>query len=444
MIMLLRFFVENYLSFREKTEFSMLPGKSRSHPHHIIPKTKRGELTALKSAVIYGANASGKSNLLKAMQFAQQLITQGTRPRAEIPVRPFKLDRACADTPSIFEFEFKIESGAYNYGFSADSRKIHEEWLYRITATSQRPIFERRTDNEETTVTFSDIPFVRNDDEKFLEFVARGTRINQLFLTECDENAVKYFEDVFGWFARSLVFVFPQSKMLSIDVFADDQFRDELMELLGLFDTGISDIKLREFDFETSEIIPSDLKKHVQRTLLRQTQHIGATAHNQLFLFSLVGRDEIKSQELTTMHMIPETEEQVEFSIADESDGTRRLFDLIPGIMSIMSRGVTYLIDELDRSLHPNLCYQLLQLVLNQKEVKSSQLIVTTHESSLLDLDLLRRDEIWFLEKDKRGASTAYSLEEFAPRHDKDIKKGYLLGRFGAIPFLKAVDQVAW
>jgi AAA15 family ATPase/GTPase len=436
--MLIRFVTENFLSFNQEVEFSMVPGKSRKHPDHI----DRNHIPVLRAAVIYGANASGKSNLIKAMDFARTLIVEGTKPRRLIPLSYFKLDKACADKPSKFEFEFKYRDQAYVYGFRLDAAQIHEEWLYEIKRTANKLLFERRTSEEGVTrVEFGTIQYARKKDEAFLEFVAEGTRPNQLFLTESIERDVRYFEDAYLWFAQVLVTIFPESKITPTGLNSD--ITQAMLEILQLFDIGISGIELKSVRIEDLDIAEKDKSD----LLLEAGSNRGvvlAESNDQLYLFSRDEANEVNALKLVTKHKIRGGDEEAEFELIAESDGTRRLIDLIPPLLDLLLGERVVLIDELDRSLHPSLSYNLLRLFLSNKRRNLSQLVVTTHESSLLDLKLLRRDEIWFVEKDRDGASSVYSLEEFTPRYDKDVRKGYLLGRFGAIPVVGNESDRAW
>lgn len=445
--MLIRFSVENFLSFKEETELVMFPGKTRKHPEHIVANGTRGASRILKSAVIYGANASGKSNLIKALAFARKMIVVGRKLKQSIPVKPFRFDSTCAKSPSRFEFEFKHNSRVFIYGFVLDVRKIHEEWLYEVTSTTQKLIFERKTDeNNVATIEFSNI---YKADLEFLDFTARGTRPNQLFLTESIERNIQHFEDIFNWFAKVLVIIFPDSRRrgLMIDFMEDREFKESFQGLLQIFDTGIAGIELQEFNFDDESQIPPEIKSDIKENLLNNAKsqsHIHIDSGRARYLLAKADEGEIKAMKFMTIHKVTGEERDELLEVRDESDGTQRLFDLIPALMELLSGERVFVIDELDRSLHPHLSYKILELFLNNKQEQSSQLIATTHESNLLDLNLLRRDEIWFIEKNTDGTSTAYSLEEFAPRYDKDIRKGYLLGRFGAIPFLKPVENLGW
>lgn len=449
--MLIRFTASNYLSFSEEIEFSMVPGKSRNHPHHVIKGRKRSSIGVLKAAVIYGANASGKSNLIKTMAFARDLIVNGVRPNKHIPRIHFKLDSSCAGKPSRFEFEFMQGGSAYAYGFELDTRKIHSEWLYEITKTSQKKIFERQTTGtDETEVEFGKVQFRDGNERKLLHLMK--TRGNQLFLTQSIEAGARQFESIMAWF-RKLIVIFPDSRErgMAFPVEADDTLRDSLVDFLKLFDTGISGIGMVPMDSSGDTAILSDeVRSKLAEVLGVGEKRIFSAPDGRRYLVSMNERNELEIFKLMTGHRVHggggggeggEGGEEVLLEVNDESDGTRRLMDLIPALNLLLERDTVCIIDELDRSMHPKLSFKILELFLSRVG-RESQLIVTTHESSLLNLGLLRRDEIWFVAKDRGGASSVYSLEEFVPRYDKDVRKGYLLGRFGGVPVVEDISEL--
>jgi uncharacterized protein len=449
--MLIRFSVENFLSFCDETEFSMVAGKARQHPQHVVKSNKPSDLRMLKAGVIYGANASGKSNLVKAIAYARERILIGTRPNQLIPFTPFRFAKDSQSKPSKFTFELTSSGTSYNYGFSLDARHIHEEWLYEITSTGERQLFERKSSpNGETEVEFN-LKFQDKDEENFLRFTARGTRPNQLFLTETIERNVEHFADVFDWFSNSLVITFPEStqKDLSLQFISENNFKKRFEALIQQFDTGISGIELREIDIDSElhlQPIVEELREDLLNVATVEPYVLAIPVEistKQRYLFTANNYGQIAALKIMTLHKVKGQEIPIYLEVGEESDGTQRLFDIIPGLMELLDSEKVFIIDELDRSLHPHLTRNILELFLKTENNKS-QLIVTTHESSLLDLDLLRRDEIWFIEKDKDGKSTAYSLEEYAPRYDMDIRKGYLLGRYGAIPFLNTDVASEW
>lgn len=429
--MLIRFHVSNFLSFNEEVELSLIPGRARQHPEHIVETQEGCGLSILRTAIIYGANASGKSNLVKAMNFAQELISKGTQIRAAIPRTPFKLCRDNASRPSKFEFEFKYGQRCYVYGFEVDSQRIHEEWLYEIKKTTEIMLFERLTTSEgKTSVDFGKVDFSSKKEEEFLEFVAMGVRSNQLFLTESMERDVEHFADVYQWFTDVLVVIYPQSRFLHLAIMAvDSDFGERMANYLEEFGTGILGPGLRpvELDDEFPKKMVRDLRKKSQS----DTQFISVSS-GESYLLNCTNGD-LEAKKLMFQHRMSDCDDRVTLDIKEESDGTRRLLDLLPALTNLANKDRVIIIDEFDRSLHPQLSHKLLQLFL-EDSTSNSQIVATTHEEHLLDLELLRRDEIWFVEKDQSGASHVYSLEEFAPRYDKDIEKGYLMGRYGAIP----------
>ncbi|MHB8104279.1 MAG: AAA family ATPase [Dehalococcoidales bacterium] len=438
--MLIRFSVRNFLSFNDEIEMSMIPGKTRKHSNHITKDVAWNGINLLRIALVFGANASGKSNLVKAMNFAKTLIVDGTKPQQSIPVKCFKLNKSCADIPSKFEFEFKCHNEYYIYGFELDSKIIHKEWLYKTNAKSQKLIYERiTTKDEKTSVVFDKKNTLKKNDKNFLNFVAMGTRANQLFLTESLQRNVKQFEDAYFWFKKVLSIVLPTGEDLGprLLVGATDTTIKNIIKHIKNYDTGISDINLKPSNMESDLLdIPENLKKTLSDLEPNQDVVIHAP-EGERFVVRVDKDKKVKMFRIMTKHKIKDSNEDILFDLDDESDGTLRILDLIPAILMMSKGEKVFVFDELDRSLHPNLSKMLIEQFLAQNPKTNSQMIVTTHETNLLDLDLLRRDEVWFSEKDDNGATSLYSLEEFSPRYDKDIRRGYILGRFGGIPLLK-------
>jgi uncharacterized protein len=434
--MLIRFTVENFRSFDQEAVFSMLPGRMLKHDNHIMQHSGHG-IDVLRTALLYGANASGKSNLVRAMAFVQSFIKQGTQPKQAIPVDAFNLRSMRVSEPSRFEFEFIVGQRAYAYGFVVDWHMVHEEWLYEVTSKVERQLFERVTSIRGISQTTFDHQVEKDEDQQFLNFVTRSTRPNQLWLTKATENNVQFIEDIYKWFVESLTIIFPDSQYRGIQVaiHKDKKFTEALGTFLREMNTGVDQVCTNKVDYETIEPLRR-IVSEVEGSNHNSESGVGTEGkfvvtdgppgHRYLLHRNQDGSFEAFS--LGTRRYIDG--EPIGFDLFDESDGTQRLFDLFPILYGARNR--VFVIDELERSLHPNLVRRFIQHFLESDT--NNQLIVTTHESTLLDLDLLRRDEIWFVEKAPNGASTLYSLEEFKPRHDLDIRKGYLHGRFGAIP----------
>ncbi|HLF87981.1 MAG TPA: ATP/GTP-binding protein [Anaerolineales bacterium] len=431
--MLIRFRVSNFLSFKDEVEFSMIPGRSRQHPHHIISGgSGRNDTDLLRAGVVYGANASGKSNLIHVLGFTKALIMQGVKARKSISVTPFKLDKNSLQQPSRFEFEIRCGEKDYLYGFELDSEKIYSEWLHHIKKTTTAPIFERKVDdNKKTSIVFNNLKFETKKDEEFLEFVARGTRTNQLFLSESIDREVTYFEDVYNWFDK-LVLIYPETRH-QMDLNVNNERTKAMVKYLERVGTGVCGFGLQSIHIEAE--LPQELIDDVTKELKPDDKTVLMNhSDGQRYLISRTPQGELITEKFMLKHKMMDCNDGVLFDTDEESDGTIRLMDILPIVTTPDSAPMVYVIDELDRSLHPNLCYQLIEDFLAIQN--NSQLIVTTHEANLLNLELLRRDEIWFVEKNKQGATITYSLEEFTPRYDKDVQKGYLLGRFGAIPII--------
>lgn len=440
--MLIRFRVSNFLSFRDEVELSMIPGRTRQHPDHIVRGDGRNDVSILRGALIYGPNASGKSNLIKAIAFARELILDGVKPAQAIARTPFKLDRDCLQLPSKFEFEIRQNERCYVYGFEIDSQRVHAEWLYEIKKTTESLLFERRTDeHEKTSVEFGSIEYVDKEEREFLRFIARGKgmRSNQLFLTESIERDVMQFKPVSEWFREKLVVIFPHSQYipLSARVREDQALSDFLVRNLEKLGTGICGFELNEVpaEGEIPEEIINDVIENVKEKAIL---NVWESENSRRYLLSVDPEQGVRIFKLMLKHSMAGCEEKILLDMDEESDGTLRLLNLLPSLYSLNKERV-FVIDELDRSLHPSLSYEIVRLFL-QDQNSMGQIIATTHEAGLLAFDLLRRDEIWFIEKDQNGASHLYSLEEFTPRYDRDIEKGYLMGRFGAIPILGKVS----
>jgi AAA15 family ATPase/GTPase len=423
----------------------MIPGKGRLHPSHRINGKSAADIDVLKTALIYGANASGKSSLIKSMKFAKNFILQGAKAGSSITLPKFKLAKDSLMKPSRFEFEFKINGFNYAYGFLVDYDKVIEEWLYQITKFSEKAIFERGTSAEnKTEVKFSGIRFKTKKEQQFMEFIALGTRANKLFLSECLERnvsvsieGIEAINNALKWFIEKLTIIFPDSKFhgLEFEFEKSGKLAEEFKKYMKIFDTGIDDIELKPVDFDKIADIPDEIKEDVIGRLKKNSKTIISDKINNITYTVYKNKNnEIKAYVLNSRHKLGGSNEYVSFDFNEESDGTQRLIDLIPALVDLSKNDKVFIIDELDRSLHPNLSRSFIDIFLSSTEGVHSQLIVTTHETSLLNLRKIRKDEIWFVEKNKNGEAQLYSLEEFKPRFDKEIRRDYLVGRFGAVP----------
>lgn len=440
--MLIRFTVENFLSFKDRVEFSMIPGKGTLKPNH-KSKAIKG-ISALKTAIVFGANASGKSNLIKAIDFGKKLILRGTKSEKLIDFQNFRLDSTTIQSNSRFEYEIQNNGKNYAYGFVFNSKKIVEEWLYEITNKKQSKIFERNNSTFDLEPLFKKNK--KEEQKQFLKFIAKGTPNNQLFLTEIKTRKVKDnvsdindLLNVIDWFQFSLKVILPEDKYnegVKFELKDDSKLQKTFEELLSYFDTGINGICLEKIDSEYIELPPKLIDKIKEDLFNIKSENVRVVIVSFVdttYFFSKKD-DNILVDKLMTKHNVKGQQKQILFDTSDESDGTNRIIDFIPLIMDLLQGNNVFIIDEIERSLHPNLIYDLFDLFLDKSENINSQLITASHESSLLTQKLLRKDEIWFVVKDKDGASHLHSLEEYNIRFDKKIRKDYLLGRFKAIP----------
>ena len=411
--MLVRFSVENFLSFRERVELSMIAGRTKRHPKHVTQQPHPRGFSLLKVAILYGANASGKSNLVKAIGAARQLVLEPADAGKHLPLIPFKLDKKTATEPSRFEFEIQIGTKYFAYGFVASAERIHEEWLYEFDREQERPIFERAGSK------FDLGGFQISDQEKyqFLQFTAKGTPANRLFLAECKQRNVnanvpeaQVVFDVLDWFDDTLSVVFPDWRYASLEfrVLEDEQFKNELARYLCCFDTGIEGIDLQEEDFESVPISQEDRKRITEE--LREGEYaLIAGPGRSHWVIGRTSDHDIDARRLIARHA-GKNGATVGLGMDEESDGTHRLMHLAPALMLSVTSNRVFVIDELNRSLHPDISHSYLQNFLRYSEDRQSQLIVTTHETTLLSLRFLRPDEIWFVEKGTDQSSRLFSL----------------------------------
>ena len=442
--MLIRFTIENFLSFKDRVEFSLIPSKGTLKPQHKTNPVKG--TSVLKTAVVFGANASGKSNLIKAIEFGKKLILKGTKAEQPINFEIFKLDKKSIKENARIEYEIQHKNKNYAFGFVFNSKEIIEEWLFEINKKTEIKIFERTNTNH---FVFPAL-FKKNnkDEQQFIAFTAKGTPRNQLFLTQIRNTNIKEnvtdiadILNVIDWFQNALTVIYPNSKTVDkkFELIENNNLIKIFTEMLDYFDTGIDGIVFKEIEFEKIEL-PEAVKEKIKNNLLSdKSEKKGALLSNseddKYYIITKNNKNELKAKLLKTKHNVVGGNYEL-FDLKDESDGTRRIMDLIPLIIDFFKGGNVFIVDEIERSLHPNLVYDLFGFFLEKCENINSQFIVTSHESTLLNQKLLRKDEIWFTVKDKQGISHLHSLEDYNIRFDKEIRKDYLLGRFKGVPKL--------
>jgi AAA15 family ATPase/GTPase len=441
--MLFRFTIENFLSFREKQVFSMIPGKGSLKSQHKSTIVKG--VSVLKAGIIYGANASGKSNLIKAIDFGRNIVLKGTKAEQPISTNFFKLDKKFLTKPTYVEYEIQHKGKNYAYGFIINAKEIVDEWLFEINKSGETKIFERKR----TTEYDLNFLFKKNKtslEKQFLAFTAKGTPRNQLLITQIRNtnvtDNVTDIEDILNvidWFQNALTVIYPGTKNISkkFELHKDTNLQQVFKDMLDYFDTGIDGIEFKEVDFEKMDI-PSEVKEDIKNDLFSEKSEktsafLSNPQDDKYYVISKIDNHTVQAKLLKTKHKIIGGGYEL-FDLKDESDGTRRIMDLIPLLIDFFRGGNVFVVDEIERSLHPNLVRDFFEFILDKCENVNSQLIVSSHEATLLNQKLLRKDEIWFAVKDKEGATKLHSLEDYNVRFDKEIMKDYLLGRFKGVP----------
>jgi AAA15 family ATPase/GTPase len=426
--MLVSFTVENWRSFRDATSFSMIASRERQHDER-LSRISKYRMKLLPIAAIYGGNASGKTNMVSALTFARSLVLQTSKMDKPLAVQPFMLDVESAESPTRFEFERLVDEILYEYSFVFTSEAIVAEKLVRITSASEHLMFSRVAGSLQLGHSLV-------SDER-LKFVFAGTDDNQLFVNNAMSQKLDTFIPVTDWF-HSLCVIDTKTHFNTNRIYLKDgnPLVESINTMLGQLDTGITQL-------DSQAMRPDDTGlSNDFRSLLEAELREGEMSH----IFSSDDKPSIiatrnansLSYYKQVAHHTTSSGSDVRFDIDDESDGSRRLIDLIPEFLSLAEpeSNKVFVIDEIDRSLHTILIRRLLEWYLETRsESDRSQLIFTTHDVLLMDQSIFRRDEMWVTERDADGSTTLFALSDYKDiRYDKDIRKSYLQGRLGGVP----------
>ena len=438
--MLIRFAVENYNSFKERQIFSMVAGKQTRHPSHCV--TVNGK-RLLKSSFFFGANASGKSNFVRALDFMRRVTLIGVK-AIRYNDRFFRIDSKYKEKPGIFQIDFIVENIVFSYGFAINylTREFCTEWLYRLDSSGKETcIFDRK--QGETIITGLQL----NKISKLrFNIYCEDLKADELLLYEIgnkklDKDSALYdFIVAYEWF-KNLIVVYPDSHTHNKnDFFLNPTFdTDSMIDMLRAFDTGIEKITKGKQPAEKAfsflpEQVKNDILDDIEQTMkdnLQNQARCKIEIGNYQFEIS-IENGEIFAEKIMLNHGNPKEL----FELSDESDGTKRLFDLIP-LYEFGQKGKIIVIDELDRSFHSKLTEEYIKRFFEIIKEHSCHLICTTHDLNLMDLQILRQDEIWFVERESDHSTRIYSLSDYKQRFDKNILNDYLIGRYGAIPYFQ-------
>ena len=421
--MLIEFKIKNYRSFHGEAVLSMVASPDKSLSQNILSSPAFGNRNLLHSAVIYGANAAGKTNLMSAASFMASFVNQSSERKINTPIniKPFLLTGVSNLEPIEFEVTFMDDENVrYQYGFQLTGELILREWLVAYPKGLPQTWFEREStqkDNPEPTWYFGRNLKGQNNQ------IADLTRPDVLFLSNAARFNHQQLSRVFRWFQKSFK-VLNASELeptlltySAVKAREDDRLGVDLHRLLEVADFGITGFDVHEETY-TDQNLPEDMPAELRKQLVNK-KHLNISM-----------RHPINGQA------------EVSFPLEEESSGTQRFFALSGPLAEVLENGWTLLVDELDSSLHPLLVHYLIELFHSPRtNPKGAQLIFNTHDTTLMDSSLFRRDQIWFVEKDRQGCSHLYSLLEYSPRKGESLARGYLQGRYGAIPFL---GELAW
>lgn len=444
--MLLSFSITNFRSFREEQTISMVASnKQTDHPEHLIPIPDDDGHWALPVAAIYGANGAGKSNLVKGLVYLQRLVNFGTEPKKPIARSPFILDESSPMQPTELSLQF-VEGGfVYAYGFRINDRIVEAEWLSLLRNGKEISVYERITSSD-GTVEIETGPVLNEDswgDHSRVKALTQvGVLPNQLFLHAVGQNLQeqdqgRILAGALHWLAVRLQIVSASAnfRMLAGVMARNTKFTEFAGDFLRKVSTGVDRLRVDSVPLDEEFIgrLDSSLREKLEEMTEGQTTSIPRPDGSEVTV-EKSGGSKVLLRTLKAEHLTADNR-HVALPFAEESDGTQRLTHLLPALHSLCQGYGLFVMDEIDRSLHPLLAKGFVRAFLEAGAKTGSQLIFTTHETAFLDLDLLRRDEIWFVQKKLPvGATELYSLAEYNVRTDLKIDKAYLQGRFEAVP----------
>jgi uncharacterized protein len=412
--MLLEFRLRNFRVFREEAALSLIASSDKAlMEENTLATGIAGAQRMVKAAAIYGPNAGGKSTLLRAMQLMRGVVLESAalKPEQTFNVQPFRLDAASKGEPTLFEITLLLDGVRHQYGFTFTPQRIMSEWLLVYQSTRPQTWINRTYDAATDTEAFEFSSYLSGAKKVWQE----ATRPNALFLSTAVQLNSESLQPLFKWFVSSLN-VFLDGGHIPFDFSTSmveaEKGRSAITSMLNAADIGIKGITVER------------KKGYMTQFTINPTtgETVTTTAEQEVVLPKF-------------KHVAGEI--SVDFDFPDESQGTQKLFALAGPILDIVEKGAVLVIDELDRSLHPLLVRQIVKAFQDPEvNTKGAQLVFTTHDTTLLDSTLLRRDQIWFAQKNSEQASTLTPLSDFSARKNEAFERGYLSGRYGGVPVL--------
>lgn len=441
--MLLKYIVSNFKSIGHPIEFSMFPTQSNTDERFLKTiNTKAGIWKVLRRGGFFGPNASGKTSFIESLAFAKNFIINGQKSGKGTGINQFKGQFEDLKDISTFQFMFFLDEEIYEYGFSLDSRQIHEEWLMILSENDFVPLFTRVTDFNGKTEIDIESKFARNNskERRLIEALKEGVKENQknqLFLYKLHDNGIKKAEQIVDWF-KNLQIIFPETKVkgLPLRLQQDTDFKTFVADSLRKMDTGVFNLSIASGEIDFHDFAD---KINLPTEIIEEIEEIKSGIVNlngKYFIFAEGQKSRTIMIQIKFEHKL--NNKVISFNIDDESDGTQRLLDLLP-ILFTMKEGsrAIYFVDELDRSLHTKLSQHLLNEFIINCDNTYNQIIFTAHDVNLININNFRQDEIWFIEKNNFGESRIKPLSDFNLQKGQDTLKAYLNGRFGAVPMIR-------
>lgn len=440
--MLIQVNVQNFKSFNESNSLNMIASnKLRTQKDKLYESV---DIALLKSAVIYGANASGKSNFVEVLRFMKECVIN-----QELPIESYnwycRNHEDNREKISSFSVQLLLDGDCYEYGFDAilNTQTIKDEWI--VNLNKKKILYQRnnegkplnglnlgKEDRMRMEIYLDD--FLHNDKSLFLTEMNRNKSFDK-------DSGLSVYHRIYNWFAKDLNVLFPDMPLKKFAYYYDESTLNNIKKIVRSFDTCIEDIEIKNMSEEQLQNkigislykdVINELKKNVHKK--KQELNLSMRSKKEFFNITMNDNYDLEIKTLCFKH----GKSMLDFEFCEESDGIKRVFDFLDILLNKNQNSV-YVIDEMERSLHPNLFNRFIELLNEYQKQSNIQVIFTTHESSIMKQDLFRRDQIWFIERNKDNDSRIYSLDTFNERFDKKISKAYLEGRYGAIPQFKSL-----
>ena len=417
--MLIQFEVKNFRSIKEKQTFSMVAGPYADHTDSNLfsAGVHSFDLPLLRSAAIYGPNAAGKTNLLRALQFMQTFVLNSALAVTTMPYDPFRFSAKTRHEPSEFVVSFINNGQRYEYGFTLTSERIESEWLLEFVTARARSIFSRKYNHKKKEYEWKYSPYLKGNRAVWSE----STRPQALFLSTAIQLNSLQLAPVFEWFQRRLVVVADHTKLnsfLTLKLLDDDSGKKQLLSFMQQADFGITDLKVKR-----EPIGPGPAVFYGRPQIIEPGQPVPHLV------------------KITLSHVSDDVNHSY-LELQEESNGTQIFFSNAGAIINVLKEAQILLVDELESSLHSHLVRFLIQRFnSNEYNAKNAQLIFTTQSPGLLDRTIFRPDQIWFVENRKDNGSEIYPLSDFKVRKEEPLERNYLEGQYGAIPILSEIQD---